>query len=98
MESHGLVDVMSNMGAQDAERLVELIKRHMHYTGSERAKTILENWDEYLPKFRRVMPVEYKRALAEMAKQQAADTTGLGVLEIGLPLKAGKGNGAGARK
>ena len=97
MESHGLVDVMSNMGAQDAERLEELIKRHLHYTGSERAKTILENWAEYLPKFRRVMPVEYKRALAEMAKQQAADTTGLGVLEIGLPLKA-KGNGAGARK
>ncbi len=98
MESHGLVDVMANMGAQDAERLQELIKRHMHYTGSERAKTILENWDEYLPKFRRVMPVEYKRALAEMAKQQDADKTGLGVLEIGLPLKAGKGNGAGARK
>ena len=69
----------------------------MHYTGSARAKLILENWAKYLPKFRKVMPVDYKQALAEMAKQQAADTTGLGVLEIGLPIKA-KGNGAGARK
>ena len=97
MESHGLVDIMSNMGAQDAERLEELIKRHMHYTGSARAKTILENWAKYLPKFRKVMPVDYKQALAEMAKQQAADTTGLGVLEIGLPIKDAKER-AGARK
>ena len=89
LESHGLVDVMANLGAQDAARLAELIKRHMHYTGSERARTILDHWDEYLPKFRKVMPVEYRKALAEMSKQQAADTTGLGVLEIGLPIVAG---------
>ena len=97
LESHGLVDVMSNMGAQDATRLHELIKRHMHYTGSERAKTILENWEAWLPKFRKVMPVEYRKALAEMTRQQAADKTGLGVLEIGLPIAAGVAR-AGARK
>ena len=97
LESHGLVDVMANMGTQDGERLRELIKRHMHYTGSERAKAILENWEQWLPKFRKVMPVEYKRALAEMAKQQGADKTGLGVLEIGLPLGSAA-RGAGARK
>jgi hypothetical protein len=34
------------------------------------------------------MPVEYRRALSEMARQQQADQTGLEVLEIGLPLKA----------
>jgi glutamate synthase (NADPH/NADH) large chain len=27
----------------------------------------LENWEAYLPKFRKVMPVEYRRALAELA-------------------------------
>jgi glutamate synthase (NADPH) large chain len=97
MESHGLVDVMANMGAQDGERLHELIRRHMHYTGSERAKTILENWEQWLPKFRKVMPVEYRRALTEMAKQQGADKTGLGVLEIGLPLSTAA-RGTGARK
>jgi len=72
LESHGLVDVMANMGTQDGERLHELVKRHMHYTGSERAKTILENWEAWLPKFRKVMPTEYKRALADLAKVKDA--------------------------
>jgi glutamate synthase (NADPH/NADH) large chain len=31
-----------------------------------------------------VMPVEYRRALQEMARQQAADPDGLGTIEIGL--------------
>ncbi len=70
LESHGLVDVMRDMTCFDAERLNQLIARHAHYTGSERARTILENWEDYLPKFVKVMPVEYRRALQEMARQQ----------------------------
>jgi glutamate synthase (NADPH/NADH) large chain len=61
-----------------------MIRMHLHYTGSERARRILERWDEYRGKFRKVMPVEYRRALQEMAKAQAADKTGFGVLEIGV--------------
>ncbi len=89
LESHGLVDVMGDMTKQDAERLHQLIARHAHYTNSAQAKTILENWADYQPKFKKVMPVEYRRALAEMAKHQAADPTGLEVLEIGI--RAAKG-------
>jgi glutamate synthase (NADPH/NADH) large chain len=85
LESHGLVDVMQDMTRQDAERLHQLIARHAHYTNSTKAKTILENWSTYQPKFRKVMPVEYRRALAEIAKHQAEYGTGLEVLEIGLP-------------
>ena len=59
-----------------------------YYTGSERARVLLADWPKALAKFRKVMPVEYRRALAEMARQQEADKTGLEVLEIGLPLKA----------
>jgi glutamate synthase (NADPH/NADH) large chain len=83
LESHGLVD-LSDMTRFDAERLRALIENHLHYTGSERARAILANWEAYLPKFVKVMPVEYRRALAEMARQQALDTTGLGEIEIGL--------------
>ena len=97
LHSHGLVDVMSNMGSQDAERLYEIIKRHQHYTGSERARTILGAWEDWLPRFRKVMPVEYRRALSEMGRQQKADKTGLGVLEIGLPIVA-EAQRQGARK
>jgi len=84
LESHGLVDVMRDMTSQDAERLHQLIARHAHYTNSARAKTILDNWSAYQPKFKKVMPVEYRRALAEMTQHQLADRTGFDVLEIGL--------------
>jgi glutamate synthase (NADPH/NADH) large chain len=84
LAGHGLVDLQRDMTRFDAERLRQLIENHRHYTGSERARLILENWDEYLPKFVKVMPVEYRRALEDMARAQAADQTGFNVLEIGL--------------
>ena len=90
LESHGLVDVMSDMTSHDAERLHQLIEKHARYTNSARAKEILAEWPQYLPKFRKVMPVEYRRALAEMTKHQEADTTGLDVIEIGLQHLKGK--------
>jgi len=83
LESHGLVDV-TDMTRFDEERLYQLIENHLHYTGSERARSILANWSEYLPKFVKVMPVEYRRALEEMARQQVLDNTGFGEIEIGL--------------
>jgi glutamate synthase (NADPH/NADH) large chain len=72
LESHGRVDVMSDLTTKDAERLHHLISNHARYTGSKRAAEILANWDHYRPLFRKVMPVEYRRALAEMAKEKAA--------------------------
>ena len=84
LESHGLVDVMRDMTSQDAERLHQIIARHAHYTNSAKAKTILENWTAWQTKFKKVMPVEYARALAEMAKHQASNVSGLEVIEIGI--------------
>jgi glutamate synthase (NADPH/NADH) large chain len=72
LESHGRVDVMSDLTTKDAERLRTLIANHARYTGSKRAAEILANWDSFRPLFRKVMPVEYRRALAEMAKEKAA--------------------------
>ncbi|WP_436639143.1 glutamate synthase large subunit [Microbaculum sp. FT89] len=70
IEHKGLIDVMADMSRHDAERLHKLIANHARFTGSTRAAEILENWASYVPKFRKVMPVEYRRALAELAKQQ----------------------------
>jgi glutamate synthase domain-containing protein 3 len=92
LESHGLVDV-TDMTRFDEERLHQLIENHLHYTGSARAKAILEDWAFYLPKFVKVMPVEYRRALEEMAKAQIADKSGLGEIEIGIRGNGGAGNG-----
>jgi glutamate synthase (NADPH/NADH) large chain len=64
------------MTRHDVERLHLLIARHAEFTGSARARDILADWKRYCPLFRKVMPVEYRRALAEMAKastMQAAE-------------------------
>jgi len=66
----GLVDVSGDMTRHDEERLYQLISNHLHYTDSNRAKQILDSWAEYRPKFRKVMPVEYRRALEEMERMR----------------------------
>src|SRR5580704_9806380 len=66
LDFHGRVDVMGDMTRFDAERLHQLISNHALYTNSARARHILEQWDEYKPKFRKVMPVEYRRAIEEL--------------------------------
>jgi glutamate synthase (NADPH) large chain len=76
LESHGRVEVLEDMTRYDAERLHLLITRHAQFTQSARAADILANWDKYCRMFRKVMPLEYRRALAEMEKartMQAAE-------------------------
>jgi glutamate synthase (ferredoxin) len=53
----------------------QFIQNHHDYTGSGRAKYVLENWDDLLDKFVKVMPTDYKRALAELAKEQEVAAT-----------------------
>ena len=53
----------------DAQRLRILIEKHLLYTGSARAKYLLENWDATLPRFVKVMPVDYAKALAELKRE-----------------------------
>ena len=66
LEAHGLVDVTSDMSRFDAHRLHHLISRHARFTGSAIAAEILSDWKTWYPKFRKVMPIEYRRALNEM--------------------------------
>jgi glutamate synthase (NADPH) large chain len=84
LESHGLVDIMADMESNDAERLHRLIERHAHYTNSAKARTILDNWGAWLPNFKKVMPVEYREALKKMGDARTVETTGAGMLEIGI--------------
>src|SRR5918994_65649 len=50
---------------ESVSHLKELIKRHLHWTSSAAAKRILDNWEEMLPKFVKVMPKDLKRVLQE---------------------------------
>ncbi len=49
----------------DQALLRGMVERHAQYTGSAKAKKILQNWEVMLPKFVRVMSVEYKKVLAQ---------------------------------
>jgi glutamate synthase (NADPH) large chain len=49
--------------SEDAAQLFDLISRHAEFTASPRARWILENWEQMLPKFIKVFPHEYKRVL-----------------------------------
>jgi glutamate synthase (NADPH/NADH) large chain len=73
LEAHGRVDVFANLLESDIERLHVLISRHAKATGSRRAAEILSDWSAYLPKFRKVMPVEYRRALKELKANADAE-------------------------
>ncbi len=76
LQSHGRVEILEDMSRYDLERLHLLITRHQRLTGSTRAADILADWEKYRLMFRKVMPFEYRRALAEIEKartMQAAE-------------------------
>ncbi|HET7831866.1 MAG TPA: glutamate synthase-related protein [Gallionella sp.] len=68
---HGRVH-FNHLNRADEHVLREQVEKHLRYTNSPRARQILDNWPAYLPKFVKVMPTEYRRALQEIAAQQAA--------------------------
>ena len=59
-----------HLGQSDEAILHGLLEQHAHYTGSQRARQILEDWASYRAKFVKVLPYEYKRALGELAAKQ----------------------------
>jgi len=75
LETHGLVDVSHDMTRFDAIRLRQLIEKHLAATGSTVAKRMLDDWEIWLPKFKKVMPVDYRRALMEMQAAQEKSKT-----------------------
>ena len=58
---------------EDETQLHQLIKNHYNTTESPLAKRILLDWDSYLPKFKKVLPEEYRLAL-ERIKQEELQT------------------------
>jgi glutamate synthase (NADPH/NADH) large chain len=70
---------LTDMTKHDNERLRRLIANHARYTGSRRAAEILARWTEYQPKFRKIMPHEFRRALAELKAAEEAEQPRLAV-------------------
>jgi glutamate synthase (NADPH/NADH) large chain/glutamate synthase (ferredoxin) len=66
---------MWHLGKTDEEQLKQMLESHDKWTGSKRARELLEDWSTAFKKFVKVFPNEYKRALSEMApKPEQAST------------------------
>jgi glutamate synthase (NADPH/NADH) large chain len=67
-----MVDLEDVVDLEEIGELKALVEEHSRATGSERAERILATWDVQLRKFIKVMPRDYKRALAKLSVEMAA--------------------------
>ena len=63
-----------HQGMTDEQQLRRLIEDHHRWTGSVRARELLDHWASARTKFVKVFPNEYRRALGEMAAQKSTET------------------------
>ncbi|MYJ54111.1 MAG: glutamate synthase subunit alpha, partial [Nitrospira sp. SB0672_bin_25] len=70
----GMVELERVVEPADVQTLKTLIENHVRYTGSRKARMILDSWPIMLRHFVKVMPLDYKRVLAERkaAKKKSA--------------------------
>ena len=83
-----MVELFKVEKTQDIKELKALIENHLKYTGSVVAEKVLAKWDEVLPQFVKVFPVDYRRVLEEeeklreeMAKSREAGSENIGAFE-----------------
>ena len=67
-----MVDLELVTELQDINELKEMIAKHHEYTASEKAKRILSEWEKCLPFFVKVFPMEYRKILGKMSKEDEA--------------------------
>ncbi len=60
----------------EATALRRLIERHVEHTSSLRARQVLDGWEEWLPKIVRVIPRDYQRMLAAIARAEEQGLVG----------------------
>ncbi|MCR4300798.1 MAG: glutamate synthase large subunit [Sulfuricaulis sp.] len=63
-----MVDIDPLAASEDIDLVKDLLKRHVHYTGSTVAENILANWRAMQVKFVKITPKDYKRVLAAISK------------------------------
>ena len=54
----------------DVLELKDMIKEHVAYTNSEKGKQILDNFGEYLPKFKKIVPHDYRRMMNTIVQME----------------------------
>ena len=70
--NHEMVELEDMSNVEDVAELKEMISKHANYTGSAIAKSVLDDWNNTFPKFKKVIPVKYREILRQRAAQAAA--------------------------
>ena len=65
-----LVSMDAVTSKYDVMSLKDMITSHVKATGSEKGKVVLENFKDYLPKFKKIIPHDYQKMLQEIAKME----------------------------
>jgi glutamate synthase (ferredoxin) len=71
-----MVDLETVVDAAEAAALRRLVENHLERTSSHRARQVLDAWDEWLPKFVKVIPRDYKRMLDAIARAEEQGLVG----------------------
>ena len=61
---------------EEIREVQDMIQKHANYTGSTKAAQVLQQWEEMIPKFVKVMPRDYKRVLQHIQKALQAGLGG----------------------
>ncbi len=69
-----LVELEQVVSNEDQQELLSLVTQHLTFTKSEKAKRLLEDWNQSCTKFVKVMPTDYKRVLEQ---HKLHDTVGV---------------------
>ena len=75
-------------GLSDEAQLKKLLEEHNRWTGSKRARELLDTWADSRGKFVKVFPNEYKRALGEMAVRKTPMTVKSDEKQASAPAKS----------
>lgn len=59
---------------EEINEIEEYMRRHVYYTDSPLGRQILDQWDQYVPRFTRIIPVEYKNIIENIAREKRAST------------------------
>ena len=65
-----MVSVETVTSKYDVIELKDMLKEHVAYTNSKKGKEVLDNFGEYLPKFKRIIPHDYKKMLNTIVQME----------------------------
>jgi len=76
-----MVEIEPVAMADDITFLHTYLQNHYRYTKSDYAAQILNNWEDMLPYFVKVMPIDYRHALLRIQQQESRETDSVGMTE-----------------